>query len=186
MRYFAYGSNMLRERLLARVPDAAFQARAIVRGYKLRFHKESTDQSGKCNIVRTDSADDVVHGVVFEIPENKLESLDRAEGVGHGYHHDRSVPVRLADDTEIETLTYVADLNAINDALIPYLWYHRLVIAGAEQNQLPEDYIAGLRTVRASEDPIPDRHTKREAETALNLYHAEARKLHGRFGVKST
>jgi|HubBroStandDraft_1064217.scaffolds.fasta_scaffold293766_2 gamma-glutamylcyclotransferase len=172
MKYFAYGSNMLRERLQAtnRVPGATFHATGSVQGYRLRFHKRSVDLSGKCNIVKTDSAEDVVYGVVFEVPDNQLEALDSAEGLGDGYHHDYSVPVLLADGTEISALAYVADLNFIDDAMIPYGWYHGLVSAGAEQHQLPEDYIAGLRAVQTSEDPKPDRRTKREAETALNAY----------------
>jgi gamma-glutamylcyclotransferase len=162
---------MLRERLLARVPDATLHATGSVQGYSLRFHKKSTDRSGKCNIVRTDSAEDVVYGVVFDIPDDQMAALDRAEGLGQGYHHDRSILVRLADDTEIGTLAYVADLNAIDDALIPYAWYHRLVIAGAEQNQLPEHYIADLRAIPTSEDYRPERPTRREAETALHEYY---------------
>ena len=86
MKYFAYGSNMLEERLQSskRVPGATFLAIGSVRGYRLRFHKRSTDKSGKCDIVKTDSAEDVVYGVVFKVPEDQLGKLDRAEGVGHG------------------------------------------------------------------------------------------------------
>ena len=149
MKYFAYGSNMLEERLTSsnRVPNAVFKATCSVQGYILRFHKRSTDGSGKCNIVKADSARDVVYGVVFEVPDNQLEALDSAEGVGHGYHHDNNIPVRLADGTEMSMLTYVADIDSIDDTLIPYVWYHRLVIAGAEQHRLPEEYISNLRRV---------------------------------------
>lgn len=112
----------------------------------------------------------MVYGVVFEVPDDQLEALDKAEGVGGGYHHDYSLPVLLADGTEIRALAYIADSNAIDDALKPYAWYHRLACAGAEQHQLPQDYIADLRAVQTSEDPNPDRRTKREAEAALNVY----------------
>jgi cation transport regulator ChaC len=128
MKYFAYGSNMLEERLQSpkRVPDATFEATCSVRGYRLRFHKRSKDQSGKCNIVKTDSARDVVYGVVFEVPDDQLETLDSTEGVGQGYHHDYNIPVQLADGTETPILAYVADSNAIDESLIPYEWYHNL------------------------------------------------------------
>ncbi|HLG17085.1 MAG TPA: gamma-glutamylcyclotransferase [Blastocatellia bacterium] len=168
---------MLEERLKAanRVPDATFLTISHVQGYGLRFHKRSIDQSGKCNIVRTDSVEDVVYGVVFEIPDDQLEALDRAEGIGQGYHHDYNVPVRLSDGTEISMLAYIADSNAIDDKLIPYVWYHKLVIAGAEQHQLPDDYIANLRAVPSIEDPDPNSPTKREAEAALNAYYSKIR-----------
>lgn len=115
---------------------------------------------------------DVVYGVVFEVPDDQLEDLDRAEGVGRGYHRDSNIPVRLACGTEMPMLAYIADSNAIDDTLTPYGWYQRLVIAGAEQHRLPEEYIADLRAVPSSEDPNPNRATKREAEEALNAYYA--------------
>jgi gamma-glutamylcyclotransferase len=174
MKYFAYGSNMLEERLKApnRVPGAVFLTKGCVRKYKLRFHKKSDDGSGKCNIVRTDFEKDVVYGVVFDVPDDQLEALERAEGVGHGYHQDNEIPIRF-DGTEMCMLTYAADLRAINDTLIPYVWYHELVIAGAEQHGLPEDYIAGLQAVPYSEDPKPSRRTKLEAEEALKAYQSK-------------
>lgn len=177
MKYFAYGSNMLEERLQSsnRVPGATFQTIGCVRGYKLRFHKKSIDSSAKCNIVRTDSVGDIVYGVVFEVPDHQLECLDRAEGVGHGYHRDYNIPVQLADGTKVPALAYIADSNAIDDNLIPYEWYRRLVIAGAEQHRLPEEYIEVLRIVLVSEDPEPNRPSKREAETALRAYYRDMR-----------
>jgi hypothetical protein len=175
MKYFAYGSNMLDERLQSpdRVPDATFQTIGSVRGYKLRFHKRSVDKSGKCNIIKTDSTGDVVSGVVFEVSDDQLKALDKAEGLGQGYHHDCNIPVRLPDGTEMPILAYVADSNFIEDTLIPYGWYHRLVIAGAEQHQLPKEYIEDLQAVQSLEDPKPYRATKREAETALNEYYGK-------------
>lgn len=155
MKYFAYGSNMLEERLQApnRVPDAKFLSTASVRGYELLFHKRSDDRSGKCNMVKTGSEEDTVHGVVFEVPDNQLETLNRAEGLGHGYNHNYNIPIRLADGTKMNMLAYVADPSAIDDALTPYEWYRKLVVAGAEQHRLPEHYINDLRAVPASKDP---------------------------------
>ena len=177
MKYFAYGSNMLEERLKSsdRVPDATFLARGNVRGYRLRFHKKSNDESGKCNIVKTDFTKDIVCGVVFEFPEAQLDALDKAEGVGYGYHRDYDIPVWLTDDKDIRMLAYVADSDAIDDALIPYIWYHKLVIAGAEQHRLPEEYIADLQAVPYAEDPEPNRPTKRNAEAALSAYYGKTR-----------
>lgn len=175
MKYFAYGSNMLEERLKSpkRVPNAVFQSTGYIRGYTLRFHKRSADGSGKCNIVKSASANDLVYGVVFEVPKDRLEALDNAEGKGQGYHHDCNILVRLADGIEHSTLAYVADSDAIDDNLIPYVWYHRLVIAGAEQHRLPEQYLAGLRKVQSLEDPCINRPNKREAEESLKAYYDE-------------
>jgi hypothetical protein len=172
MKYFAYGSNMLEERLKApnRIPDASFLAVGNVQGYSLKFHKKSRDGSGKCNIVRTNCVSDIVYGIVFEFSENGLDALDRAEGVGSGYHKD-SVFVKYADDTQEQMLVYIADPNSTDDALLPYVWYHRLVISGAEQHRLPNDYLVSLRNIQCREDPNPNRDTKKEAEEALERYY---------------
>lgn len=181
MKYFAYGSNMLEERLQSpcRAPGAVFLNTGSIQGYRLRFHKKSKDGSGKCNIVKTGSAEDVVYGVVFDVPENQLKALDKAEGVGYGYHHDCNIPVRLTGGTEMRMLLYVADSCCINDALIPYVWYQRLVTAGAEQHKLPKNYIADLKAVPSSEDPDPNRPAKLEAEEALNAYYGTTALING-------
>ena len=49
--YFAFGSNMLLERIKKRVPSARVLGNATLGGYALRFNKLSKDGSGKANIV---------------------------------------------------------------------------------------------------------------------------------------
>jgi hypothetical protein len=47
--YFAYGSNMSTARLRERMPSCKPLGTATLPGHALRFHKRSTDKSGKCN-----------------------------------------------------------------------------------------------------------------------------------------
>jgi gamma-glutamylcyclotransferase len=159
MNYFAYGSNMLEERLKSpdRIPNAIFRAVASVNGYKLRFNKRGSDQSGKCNIVKTESELDMVFGVVYKVTDEEFRALDLVEGLGQGYHHESNFLVRSGDGSEILTLTYAADPNYIENDLLPYAWYHQLVVAGAAQHFLPEWYIASLRAIRVLQDPISNR-----------------------------
>ena len=173
MKYFAYGSNMLEQRLRApeRVPDAVCLTVAFVPGYRLRFNKKSIDKSGKCNIIQTGSMDDFVRGVLFEMPEAQRNKLDDVEGYGHGYNH-ATIEVRLPDGRTEDALAYVAGPDAIDDKLVPYSWYHELVVAGAEQHGLPADYIAILREQRSVNDPQQNRDSKVEAEKVLAEYHA--------------
>lgn len=65
---------------------------------------------------------------------------------------------------------YVAEENAIDDALVPYSWYYELVLAGAEQHALPNDYVAGLRAIPFTQDPKADRKSWLEALDALKKY----------------
>src|ERR1700756_1898091 len=85
MIYFAYGSNMLTNRLLSRCSDAKTIGPAFLTGYTLCFDKRSRDGSGKCTIGHTARPSDIVHGVLFTVPQSQLPSLDRAEGKGAEY-----------------------------------------------------------------------------------------------------
>lgn len=68
--YFAYGSNMLTERLQARCKSAKVRCVGSADGYRLAFSKKSQDGSGKATI-RPDEASGV-YGIVFDIDETEL------------------------------------------------------------------------------------------------------------------
>ena len=173
MKYFAYGSNMLTQRLAARVPSAANPLKFALHGYSLHFHKRSDDRSGKCNIVKTDAQSAVVYGVIFDVADGEIGILDEAEGAGYGYRRD-SLILELNGMPQAAAV-YLAEADYINDALRPYRWYRDLVLAGAEQHALPPDYRLNLEAIPFDEDPKPNRKTKLEAERALKAY-AELKK----------
>lgn len=157
MLYFAYGSNMLTERLRDRVPSARPITPARLPGRTLRFHKRSRDGSGKCNLVET-SGDTTVHGVLFDVAPDDLSALDDAEHRGRGYERCR-VNLQTSEGT-LEAFAYVAQPAYIDDALLPYDWYHALVMAGACQHGLPPDYRAHLEDIRTYPDPDETRRAK--------------------------
>jgi len=150
MKYFAYGSNMCTNRLRDRVPSCRFHAVATLQGHTLKFHKCSTDGSGKCNALRTGSQLDYVIGVVFEVDSAEKPRLDLAEGLHHGYE-DTCVSV-ASSQGPIEAWMYVADQTAIDDRLAPYTWYKDFVLGGAREHGLPDAYIAGVEAVEAWQD----------------------------------
>jgi gamma-glutamylcyclotransferase len=152
--YFAYGSNMLRERLQERTPSARCFGAARLAGHVLRWHKISKDGSGKCGIV--EQADGVVWGVLYEIASCQKEKLDDAEGLHHGYEEKKAVLDVNGDG--VKATTYVA--TEMDETLKPYCWYHELVCRGARQNDLPEDYIAEIEAVEAKIDPNKERCRK--------------------------
>jgi len=161
MKYFAYGSNMYTKRLRSRVPSCRFCRVASLSGYTIKFHKRSTDDSGKCNAYRTDSATDELIGVVFEIADSEKPELDRAEGLGAGYHEET---VTIAGtEGMVDAYMYVADDNAIDDSLEPYTWYKDLVVAGAKEHRLPQRYIEELEAVPAKQDPDGKRERQNRA-----------------------
>jgi gamma-glutamylcyclotransferase (GGCT)/AIG2-like uncharacterized protein YtfP len=170
MKYFAYGSNMCTNWLRSRVPSCRFHAVGTLKGYVLKFHKRSMDGSGKCNAFLTNDENDGVMGVIFELNEAEKPALDRAEGLGNGYHE---IDVRVL--TACGTVTarmYVADPNAVDDSLAPYTWYKDIVVGGAREHGLPEAYIQSIETIgKARVDPDPQREADRRRFLPCNNEH---------------
>jgi gamma-glutamylcyclotransferase (GGCT)/AIG2-like uncharacterized protein YtfP len=151
--YFAYGSNMSVARLTDRTPSAKKIGTASIQGYQLKFHKlGSKDQSGKCNIFKTDDNNDVVHGVLYEIKREEKQILDQHEGLGYGYE-EKIISV-FSEDTEghIEATTYYAAETHIDDTLLPYHWYKNFVVEGAKEHSLPDHYIQKLEDQDSKDD----------------------------------
>jgi len=148
--YFAYGSNMLTERLRQRCPTAVPVRPASVTGYAIAFHKRSNrDASGKATLHPAPSA--TVHGVLFEIDKADRHGLDEAEGVGNGYARLDDFAVVAGGLTRTVT-TYIATDSHIDADLTPFDWYRALIVAGAREHALPADYGARLAEVPAAAD----------------------------------
>ncbi len=150
--YFAFGSNMLIERLKKRVPSACVLGTASLRGYALRFNKLSKDGSGKANIVPSADPRAVVYGVLYHLDDDDRPLLDKVEGLGKGYQIRYLRVRRDGAEAEEEAFAYVAAPGAIRDDLPPFQWYKKMVIKGATQNRLPESYVRQIEAVVAVED----------------------------------
>lgn len=153
-KYFAYGSNMLKARLIERVPSALVRATGYLECCQLRFNKRSKDGSGKCNVVKTEDQNDRVYGVLYDFLDDDKPTLDKHEGLGKGYNEEQ-VKV-ITDGGEMGAYTYVADDSAVDDSLKPYSSYKDLVVEGARQHSLPSEYISRLEAVEADSDPVPE------------------------------
>lgn len=108
----------------------------------------------------------MVHGALFEIPEDERPALDRVEGLGVGYR-EAVVDVHTAVE-RVPAWTYVASDAHVDDRLRPFRWYRDLVLAGATRLGFPEPYLDGIRAVRPVDDPNP-------ARAARNLRFLERR-----------
>jgi hypothetical protein len=150
---FAFGSNLLIERLQQRAPSAAVVSAASLSEHALRWHKRSKDGSGKCDALHTGAGIDVVWGVVFRIADAERAALDLAEGLGRGYVHKQVVV--QAGPHQIEALMYSA--TDVDPNLRPYHWYKAYVVAGARQHSLPSDYIQRIEGVVSIPDPDSQR-----------------------------
>ncbi len=152
LAYFAYGSNMLSRRLLARVPAQPIGP-AVLIGHELRWHKVGSDASGKCDVVPSRTAGQMVHGVLYRMAAEHKPLLDQIEGLGQGYDERQTV---LQGPQGLVRAWYYSATH-IDAGLRPFDWYKAFVVDGAREHGLPADYIAALHAMPHETDPDPAR-----------------------------
>ena len=67
LTYFGYGSNMLTVKLKSRCCSVKILGVYWTKDYTLKFHKRSTDGSGKGNMAPVNGETDELYGIVFTI-----------------------------------------------------------------------------------------------------------------------
>jgi gamma-glutamylcyclotransferase len=137
---------------------------AIAKDYRVNFDKPSTDGSAKAALHEATGYD--TFGVLFQISSSELDSLNRVEGAPKGYKRTDNFIVRqIGTNTEFVTITYLPNQSDPNGS--PYDWYLALVLAGAQQNELPAAYIESLRANRYQLDPDTNRNNRLDAIAAM-------------------
>lgn len=168
-QYFAYGSNMLTERLRARCRSARPIGVGVASGYVVEFQKRGTDDSAKATLLAR--SESYAYGVVFEIPEAERKYLDLAEGAGYSAVTDLAVKVLSADREgardDRSATTYVVEPSWRTTNLHPYHWYKALVVNGAVEHGLPIEQTNLLRAIPSIADPWSDRPGLLAAKAAL-------------------
>jgi Gamma-glutamyl cyclotransferase, AIG2-like len=161
--YFAYGSNMLAERLRARCPSARPLGMAIAPGWRLVFTQKGGDGSAKATL--EPAADHTVHGALFEIDLNERPALDVAEDASVSYERIDEFEV-FANGAPLRLTTYVG-LLPVENGVLPYDWYRALCMAGARQHHLPQEVIGALVAHPFTPDPDPASPGRTKAIAAL-------------------
>jgi len=146
---------MLVRRLQERVPSAEVSEIVYSPDHELVFDKVSNDGSGKCGLIRADGGGGIVYGVVFDMDQDHLPNLDKAEAAGYGYERGKITVLSLANDTPIRAETYYPTKR--DPALKPYDWYHALVLEGLREHHLPPEYLAFVEGFETIPDPNAQR-----------------------------
>ena len=76
--YFAFGSNMDQEQMKERCPDARVLKKVVLKNYKIAFTIFSPKRLCGCADILK-SIGDEVWGILYEITEKDLETLDQIE-----------------------------------------------------------------------------------------------------------
>ena len=118
--YFAYGSNMLPERLLERIGKYHTAFPVYLSDYRFVYNKKSCDGTTKANIECIKY--EVVHGVCFEIDSDDIAILQK-------YSKDKLTSV----------VTFIS--SSIDETLKPSSEYKGLVLKGASHWHLDKSYV---------------------------------------------
>src|SRR3954468_17088287 len=131
--YFAYGSNLCVNQMSRRCPNAADPRPAT-----LADHDWLINERGVATVEPFDGSQ--VHGVVWQLDDHDLATLDSAEGVPVRYRRDRLTV--HTDDGPTEAWVYIdhrVDLGP------PRPGYLERIADGAEHHGLPHRWIEFLR-----------------------------------------
>lgn len=154
MLYFAYGSNMDLDQMKSRCPSARFYGVAELRDHQLAFTRKSRKRGcGVADVITAKGKS--VWGVVYEISEQDIDYLDRAEGYQPGrqsnayLREERVVFLNGNEQSPLSVAIYIA--NKEKNPPLPNQEYKDLLIKGARFWRLPEDYIKNtLETIKVS------------------------------------
>jgi gamma-glutamylcyclotransferase (GGCT)/AIG2-like uncharacterized protein YtfP len=125
-------------------PASRFLKAAVLDGYRFVYDGFSVTWDGAVgNIVKSDN--EHVWGALYEITERDRLTMDAFEGYPRNYEH-RDVDVKDREGTSYRAMTYYRTGRPLSK---PHPDYERIVIDGAKQCGLPDEYIdKALRVVR--------------------------------------
>ncbi|MEM2933263.1 MAG: gamma-glutamylcyclotransferase family protein [Candidatus Pacearchaeota archaeon] len=136
MFYFAYGSNLNHKQMRERCPNSKFFKRAYLEGYMFVYDGYSSFRKGSvANIVPKEKS--IVWGALWEIDGDCLKTLDRYEG--YPYSYERKI-VKVKDDSGKEYDAWVYYREGKKEGR-PSEGYRNIILEGAKECNLPEDYI---------------------------------------------
>jgi cation transport regulator ChaC len=141
--YFAYGSNMDAGQMMDRRVRFTEARRAMIRDHALVFNRYSTTWgAGVADIVPQHG--EVVEGVLYQVTEAGLKSLDRYEGVDRGLYRRAAVRVEDAEGRTYDAVCYqIVDKASVS--VPPSVAYLTKLVKGAEAFGLSPAYIQKLR-----------------------------------------
>ena len=147
MLYFSYGSFLDSENLKKHAPHGKYVKRAVLLNYEVQFNFLSKTYDGGVTGVEP------VHGkralgVLYDVPQYEMETLDIVEGVPSGIYYRQTVTVVDEDGKEHRAETYRT--TDPKGPFTPTKRYLSLMISGAKEHGLDPDYIKALENLYAT------------------------------------
>jgi gamma-glutamylcyclotransferase (GGCT)/AIG2-like uncharacterized protein YtfP len=143
MILFAYGALMDAKRIRRLCPTARTEGAARLPDHALAFTRYSrSEKGGVADVVPALGSN--VWGVLYAIRASCLEALDRYEDAPRAYRRE-VLDVVDGQGNEREACVYVA--NRTGD-FAPSRAYRELIIRGARERGLPDEYLQELEAVK--------------------------------------
>ncbi len=144
-RYFAYGSNLVIERMEERGAGFTAASPAVLRDHRLVFDKRGFDGSARANVVPSKGSR--VHGVLYELADGALEVL---RGFESGYDLVEVQVELLGDDAPGHRTAWVFVARPDRRTTKPPTRsYVGLIIQGLEEHRLPAEARAEVERAAA-------------------------------------
>ncbi len=136
--YFAYGSNMSLARMIERCGQDNFVdlGKAQLPGYSFYFYGR-----GHANI--RPMASQTIEGVLFQIKDSCLKSLDQVEGYPNTYQR-QAVKINWKN-TNVLAQAYIVEKDQTVGT--PTVEYYQIVLSGAQEHNLSENYIQQIKAL---------------------------------------
>ncbi len=142
MKYFAYGLNTNINSMSARCPAAVNLGPAILSGHEFIF-------AGFADVIL--NASNQVHGVLWEITDSCLASLDILEG--YPVFYDRKNVLIKHQGSLIRAMTYF--MTPGNPAYLPDRVYLDSLLEGYKVNNVPVSQLTqAIKKIHIYNDPI--------------------------------
>ncbi len=157
--YFAYGFNLNLTEMRKKCPEAKVVGIGYVKGYRLAFFEHAVVWDSAMETLFPDPAAEV-WGVLYELDQFEWETLDcfedaRMDGTGAYFHY----PVTVTGVSHKLTTANVYLKARWGADGLPSTEYMQVILAGARQQGLPEEYIKQLQSLKTKPAayPVPKR-----------------------------
>lgn len=149
--YFAYGSNMNRNQMAFRCPDAKVAGTVRLEGYRLAF-RENGRGIGVATVLP--EPDSFVDGVLWRISKRDERHLDHYEGFPYLYGK-KSVTVTSRNDRKLAVMAYAMNSPYKDAPAMPSAAYLEGILNGCRQNAISTHFV--IDAVRHTQLEIPQK-----------------------------
>ena len=136
--YFAYGSNLSLLQMAQRCPSSTYVGVAILRGWKWIINAR-----GYANLIATattepNTSDNIIYGLVYELPPQDESLLDGYEGVPWAYTKEKH-PIELWEEVNGKKSEPLTTAGIMMEALV---YIDRIRV---EKDKPKEEYIERMK-----------------------------------------